>query len=204
MPRCSGLDSHNERTPILRVPLQTGLRFHSRRYEQPPHRKACRITNSRWLAGDCSTGSDNDLRLGWLNSSSDDLRANAAVKGPSPTPHTRGEDKPSKPKSRRSDRRWRRRSRWRRQPPLAATTSAPTTQPPAHQHRTSELQLPRPAPADPHSHPPRRAGADLRTEASCRSEDKTIQEHERRPRGVRRLVRSPGAHGAIAARAVDG
>jgi hypothetical protein len=88
MPKCSGLSSRKEQTPIPRVPLQTGLRFHSRRYEQPPHRKACGITNSRWLAGDCSTGSDNDLRLGRLNSSSDDLRANTAVKRPSPTsPH---------------------------------------------------------------------------------------------------------------------
>jgi hypothetical protein len=33
IPRCSGLDSHNEQTPILRVPLQTELRFHSRGYE---------------------------------------------------------------------------------------------------------------------------------------------------------------------------
>jgi hypothetical protein len=30
IPRCSGLDSHNEHTPTLRVPLQTELRFHSR------------------------------------------------------------------------------------------------------------------------------------------------------------------------------
>jgi hypothetical protein len=33
---CSGLDSHNEQTPTLKVPLQTELRFHPRRYEQPP------------------------------------------------------------------------------------------------------------------------------------------------------------------------
>jgi hypothetical protein len=33
---CSGPDSHNEQTPALKVPLQTGLRFHLRRYEQPP------------------------------------------------------------------------------------------------------------------------------------------------------------------------
>jgi hypothetical protein len=75
IPRCSGLDSHNEQTPILRVPLQTGLRFHSRGYEQPPHQRACGTTNSGWLAGDRSTSSDNDLCLGWLNSSSDDLMA---------------------------------------------------------------------------------------------------------------------------------
>jgi hypothetical protein len=89
MSKCSGLSGHNEQIPILRVPLQTGLRFHSRGYEQPPHQRACGITNSRWLASDrCSNSSDNDLRLRRLNSSSDDLRANVAVKRPSPTsPH---------------------------------------------------------------------------------------------------------------------
>jgi hypothetical protein len=49
IPRCSGLDSHNEQTPILRVPLQTELRFHSHGYEQPPHQRACGTTNSRCL-----------------------------------------------------------------------------------------------------------------------------------------------------------
>jgi hypothetical protein len=33
---CSGPDSHDEQTPAPNVPLQTELRFHSRRYEQPP------------------------------------------------------------------------------------------------------------------------------------------------------------------------
>jgi hypothetical protein len=36
IPKCSGPDSHNEQTPALKVPLQTELRFHPRRYEQPP------------------------------------------------------------------------------------------------------------------------------------------------------------------------
>jgi hypothetical protein len=36
IPTCSGPDSHDEQTPALKVPLQTELRFHSRRYEQPP------------------------------------------------------------------------------------------------------------------------------------------------------------------------
>jgi hypothetical protein len=36
IPRCSGPDSHNEQMPTLKVPLQTELQFHSRRYEQPP------------------------------------------------------------------------------------------------------------------------------------------------------------------------
>jgi hypothetical protein len=33
---CSGPDSHNEQTPALKVSLQAELRFHPRRYEQPP------------------------------------------------------------------------------------------------------------------------------------------------------------------------
>jgi hypothetical protein len=46
------------------------------------------MTNSKRLAGDLCSSRDNDLHLGWLNSSSDDLRTNAAVKRPSPTsPH---------------------------------------------------------------------------------------------------------------------
>jgi hypothetical protein len=43
---CSGPDSRNEQTPALKVPLQTELWFHSRGYEQPPHRRACGTTNS--------------------------------------------------------------------------------------------------------------------------------------------------------------
>jgi hypothetical protein len=50
----------------------------------PPHRRACGMTNSRWLAAARSVRSDNDLRSGWLNSSSDDLRADAAATRPSP------------------------------------------------------------------------------------------------------------------------
>jgi hypothetical protein len=39
IPTCSGLDSHNEQTTTLKVPLQTELRFRSRGYKQTPHRK---------------------------------------------------------------------------------------------------------------------------------------------------------------------
>jgi hypothetical protein len=81
------------------ISLQMGLRFHSRRYEQPPHRGACGITNSRWLAGDRYSSSDNDLHLRRLDSCSDGLRANAAAKRPSPT---KDENQPIKPKSQRS------------------------------------------------------------------------------------------------------
>jgi hypothetical protein len=70
------------------ISSQTGLRFRSRGYEQPPHRGARWMTNSKRLAGDLCSSRDNDLHLGRLNSSSDDLRTNAAVKRPSPTsPH---------------------------------------------------------------------------------------------------------------------
>jgi hypothetical protein len=58
IPTCSGPDSHNEQTPALKVPLQTELRFHSRGYEQPPHRRACGTTNSRRPASDLCSSSD--------------------------------------------------------------------------------------------------------------------------------------------------
>jgi hypothetical protein len=44
IPTCSGPNSHNEQTPALKVPLQTELRFHSHRYEQPPYWRACGAT----------------------------------------------------------------------------------------------------------------------------------------------------------------
>jgi hypothetical protein len=203
-PRCSGLDSHNEHTPTLRVPLQTELWFHSHGSEQPPHQRACGITNSEWLAADHCTNCDNDLRLGRLNNSSNDLRVNAAVRRPSPTSPLEGRGQAIKAKESEV-------CPWvaptvssAKKPPLATTTSAPTTAAtcaPALRQRMAAAPA---CPADPHSSPRGRAGTDLRVEASCRSEDKTIQEHERRPSGVRRLGRSPGAHGATTARAVDG
>jgi hypothetical protein len=69
-------------------PIQTGLRFQSRGYEQPPHQGACGITNFKRLADDLCSSRDNDLHLGRLNSSSDDLRTDAAVKRSLPmSPH---------------------------------------------------------------------------------------------------------------------
>jgi hypothetical protein len=83
------------------IPLQTGLRFHSRGYEQPPHQGAHGIINSKRLAGDRCTSSNNDLRLGRLDSSSDGPRANATAEGPSFTSLAEDENQPLKPKSRR-------------------------------------------------------------------------------------------------------
>jgi hypothetical protein len=127
MPECSGLDSHNEQTPILRVPLQTELRFHSRGYEQPLHQRACGITNSGWLAGDRSISSDNDLHLGRLNSSSDDLRANAAVRRPSPMSPHGGRGQAIKAKEPGVRPQVASTVSSAEKPSLAATTSAPTT-----------------------------------------------------------------------------
>jgi hypothetical protein len=127
IPRCSGLDSHNEQTPILRVPLQMELRFHSHGYEQPPHQRACGTTNSRWFADDHCTSSDNDLRFGRLNSSSDDLRANAAVERPSPTPPHEGRGQAIKAKEPGVRPQMAPTVLSAEKPSLAATTSAPTT-----------------------------------------------------------------------------
>jgi hypothetical protein len=85
---CSGLDSHNEQTPALKVTLQTELRFCLRRHEQPhtiggpaEQQKA-----DRWLAAARSNNDDDDFCSEGPNSSSDDLRADAAAIRPSPTP----------------------------------------------------------------------------------------------------------------------
>jgi hypothetical protein len=159
------------------VPLQTELWFHSRGYEQPPHRRACVTTSSGWPAADhCS--SDNDLRSGRPNSSSDDLRADTAATRPSPASPLEGRGQAIKAKEPEVGPRVALMVSSAGKPSPAATTSAPT----------AVATYP---PADPHSSPPGRASTDLRMEASCRSEGRTAQEHERRPSSARRLGRSP-------------
>jgi hypothetical protein len=140
--RCSGLDSHNEHTPILRVPLQTELRFHSRGYEQPPHQRACGTTNSRWLVGDRSTNSAATTSVsGGKTATTMASGQTLLLKGPRPCPHTRGEDKPSKPKSQGSDRRWRRRSRRRRNLLWLPPSRHRRQRPPARQRHIDERRL---------------------------------------------------------------
>jgi hypothetical protein len=107
--------------------------------------------------------------------------------GPRPRPHSRGEDKLSKPKSRRPVAQMAPTVSSATRPSPAAKTSVPTT----------VATCP---PADPHSSPPGRASTELCVEASCRSEGRKAQEHKRRPGSARRLGRSPGARGATAAR----
>jgi hypothetical protein len=85
------------------------------------------MTNSRWLASDrCSNSSDNDLRLGWLNSSDDDLRANTAVKRPSPTSPHEGRGQAIKAKEPEVRPQVAPTVSSVEKPPLATTTSAPT------------------------------------------------------------------------------
>jgi hypothetical protein len=76
----------------FKVPLQTELRFHLRRYEQPhairgpaeQQKTDGRLTVAR------SSSSDNDPLYGWPNCSSDGLKANAAATLPSPMPTLEG------------------------------------------------------------------------------------------------------------------
>jgi hypothetical protein len=132
---------------LKQVPLQTGLRLHSRRNELPPHQKACGITNSRRLVGDHCTSSDNNLCLGRLDTSSECLRANATVKRPSPTSPYKGREpaiKAKEPELQRAggtDGLIGGGNRFCREAsPMATTTSAPTTAatcPPTPHRRTT-------------------------------------------------------------------
>jgi hypothetical protein len=100
--KCSGPDSHNEQTSALKVPLQMELRFHPRRYEQPP--------TLGGLRGDKTPGgSPTPAPAAATTTSAPGGQTAAAMtseqtllrRGPRPRPRSRGEDKLSKPKSRR-------------------------------------------------------------------------------------------------------
>jgi hypothetical protein len=94
IPTCLGLDSHNEQTLALKVPLQTELRFHPRRYEQPPTLEG--------LQGDKTPGgTPTPAPAAATTTSAPGGRTTAAMtseqkllrQGPRPRPHSRGEDK---------------------------------------------------------------------------------------------------------------
>jgi hypothetical protein len=77
------------KTPAFKMPLQTELRFHLRRYEHPhpiggPAEQ--QKTNERLAVARSSSGDDDDFCSGGPNSSSDDLRADAAAMRLSPMP----------------------------------------------------------------------------------------------------------------------
>jgi hypothetical protein len=142
---CSGPDSHDEQTPALKVPLQTELRFRPRRYEQPP------TLDGLW--GDKTPGGSptpapvaatTTSAPGGQTAAAMTLRRTLLQRAPRPRPHSRGEDKLSKPKSRRPGARMVAVIPSATRTSSAATTSAPTT----------EAIFP---PADPHSDPSGRA-----------------------------------------------
>jgi hypothetical protein len=143
--------------------------------------------NPRWLANARSGSSDNDLRSGWPNSSSDDLRADAAAMSPSPTSPLEGRGqaiKAKEPEARSAD---------------GGGDLVGDEDFFSHHHLSTDdgSRLPT---GRSHSGPPGRANTDLHAGASYRSKGRTAQEHERRPSSARRLGRSPGARGATAAR----
>jgi hypothetical protein len=75
--------------PAFKVPSQTELRFHLRRYEQPHSiggPAGQQKTDERHAVTRSSSGDDDDFCSGGPNSSSDDLRADAAARRPSPVP----------------------------------------------------------------------------------------------------------------------
>jgi hypothetical protein len=75
-----------DKTPALKVPLQTELWFRPRGYEQPPTLEGPRGNKAPGRPPPPrSSSSDNDLRSGWPNCSSNGLRADAAATMPSPT-----------------------------------------------------------------------------------------------------------------------
>jgi hypothetical protein len=92
---CSGPDSHNEQTPALKVPLQTELWFHLRRYEQPPtvggpaeQQKADGWLTAARRAAATSTSAPSGRTAATMTSGRMLL-----PQGPHPRPHSRGEDK---------------------------------------------------------------------------------------------------------------
>jgi hypothetical protein len=189
---CSGPDSHNEQTPAFKGPLQTELRFHPRRYEQP--------TTLEGLRGDETPGGSPPPApaAATMTSAPGGQTAVATAsgrtllqQGPRPRPHMRVEDKLSKPKSRRP------RARMVAVIPSATRTSSVATTSASMTKAICPL-------ADPHSDPLGWASTDLRAEAPYRSKGRTAQEHERRPSSARRLGRSSGAPGATTALAAGG
>jgi hypothetical protein len=100
MPKCSGLSSREEQTPVPRVPLQTGLRFHSHGYEQPLHQRACGITNSSWLASDrCTNSAATTSVSGGKTAAATASGQTLLLKGPRSRSLTGDENQPLKPKS---------------------------------------------------------------------------------------------------------
>jgi hypothetical protein len=174
------------------VPLQTEFRFRPRGYRQPPHWRAhgatrLQVAHRRPLRQQRQRPPLQVAKLQrqWPQGG---RRYNNAL---AHVPHSRGEDKLSKPKSRRPGARM-----VVVTPSATRTSSAP---PPQHQRRkpSAYRQIPTRILPDERS-------TNLRAEAPYRGKGRTAPEHERRPSSARRLVRSPGVRGATTALAAGG
>jgi hypothetical protein len=132
------------KTPALKVPLQTELRFHYRGYEQPPTLEGPRGDKALGRppppapAAATTTSAPGGRTVAAMASGRTPLQ-----QCPRPRLRSRGEDKLSKPKSRRPGARMGAMIPSATRTSSAATTLAPTT----------EAICP---PADPHSDPPGR------------------------------------------------
>jgi hypothetical protein len=134
------------KTPALKMPLQTELRFHLRRYEQPPTWEGLQ-SNRRPTDGSLTpapAAATTTSAPGGQTAAAMASGRTLLQQGPRPRPSLRGEDKLSKPKSRRPGARMVAVIPSATRTSSTATTSAPTT------------EAIRP-PTDPHSDPPRRA-----------------------------------------------
>jgi hypothetical protein len=145
IPTCSGPDSHNEQTPTLKVPLQTELRFHPAGTNNPPHWRACGATKPlvarrRPLRQQRQRP---PLRSGQTAATMTSGRT-LLRRAPRPRPHSRGEDKLSKPMSQRP-------GAWM----VAAISSAMRTSSTATTSTSATTAIC--PPADPHSDPPGQA-----------------------------------------------
>jgi hypothetical protein len=187
---CSGPDSRNEQNTGIQGAITNGTPVPPPQVRTTPHDwgPAEQQKADGWLAVGRSSSSDNDPRSGWLNRSSDGLRADVDATLPSPTPTLKGRGQVQRAGG--PERGWWRLSRRRRgllQPP------------PLHRRQESSAhqQIPTRILPDERS-------TDLRAEVPYRGKGRTAPEHERRPCSARCLGRSSGAHGATTALATRG
>jgi hypothetical protein len=97
IPRCSGPDIRNEQDTGTQGAITNGTPVPLPQVRTTPHIGGpAGRQNPRWLTAARFGSSDNDLRSGRPNSSSDDLRADAAATRPSPTTPLEGRGQATK------------------------------------------------------------------------------------------------------------
>jgi hypothetical protein len=192
MIKCSGPDNHNEQHRHSRCHYKRNSGSTSAGTNNPHIGGPAGRQNPWWLADACSGSSNNDLRSEWPNSSSDDLRADAAATSSSPTSPLEGRGqaiKAKEPEARSADGGGDLVDNGdffsRHHLNVDDGSHLPTGRSPLGSSRTGEA----PASAQ---------------EASYRSKGRTGQEHERCPSSARRLGRPSGACGAATARTARG